>query len=411
MGGTVPLGFDAVDKQLVANEGEVQLVNHIYKRYLALGCVRRLKNELDVQGKVSKIRQTNSGTPEGKPFSRGALYQLLKNPIYIGRISHKSETYEGQHDAIVPQALWNDVQSMLQKNSHRKRIRAESKEISLLAGLIEDDCRNPMSPSHTKKGSRRYRYYVSQAILQFKEQQAGSVVRISATEIEKIVISHILSQLSDAHLLLKLLDTSDLAASRHAELIANGKSLTERWSSLTTTDQLQILQAIAYKVILSKEQVKIHLKTMALRSLLMLSRDNLPLDISATKQDTENITVLAVPARLQRSGIETKLVVTNAPPPPAHQQSIQAIQAALLKALKWNMALTKSSTLTMSAIAKEENVNQRYIAQLLPLACLAPDIMDAIAKGNIPATFSLRNFKKGFPRDWKAQRQRFFSIS
>ena len=84
MGGVVPLGYDVIDKNLVVNEQEARTVRHIYNRYLALGCVRRLKEELDAKGYISKVRATEGVHAGGRPFSRGALYTLLKNPLYTG---------------------------------------------------------------------------------------------------------------------------------------------------------------------------------------------------------------------------------------------------------------------------------------------------------------------------------------
>src|SRR5205085_3079920 len=107
MGGTVPLGYDLSGRQLVSNEAEARLVRQIYRRYLELGSVRRLKQELDQRGVSSKVRLSRQGTKSGgKSFSRGALYELLSNPIYLGEIRHKQERHPGQHQAILEPELW-----------------------------------------------------------------------------------------------------------------------------------------------------------------------------------------------------------------------------------------------------------------------------------------------------------------
>ena len=96
MGGFCSLGYDIRDRRLVVNQEESKLVRNIYKRYLELGSVRLLKHDLDRRGVVSKVRVSKNGTRSGgRPFSRGALYELLANPIYIGEIRHKKVRHPG----------------------------------------------------------------------------------------------------------------------------------------------------------------------------------------------------------------------------------------------------------------------------------------------------------------------------
>ena len=107
MGGTLPLGYDARERKLVVNHEEAQTVKHIFERYLKLGSVRELKQELDRRGIVSAVKLSKRGHRHGgKPFSRGALYCLLSNPIYCGEIRHKQQSHPGQHEPIVSRELW-----------------------------------------------------------------------------------------------------------------------------------------------------------------------------------------------------------------------------------------------------------------------------------------------------------------
>ncbi|MCS5585575.1 MAG: recombinase family protein, partial [Pseudomonadales bacterium] len=167
MGGRTPLGYRVEDRKLEINPDEADLVRHFYARYLSLKNVRLLKAELEQQLKDSTST---------KHFSRGALYTILKNPIYIGVTSHKGEHYAGKHDAIIDDKTWQAAQSLLKDN--RQQQHSKGKHVSLLAGLLFDDKGNPMSPTHTKKGAKRYRYYISQALLQYRENDAGSLQRI-----------------------------------------------------------------------------------------------------------------------------------------------------------------------------------------------------------------------------------------
>jgi site-specific DNA recombinase len=120
MGGFCSLGYDVRDRRLGVNEEESKLVRHIYKWYLELRSVRLLKHDLDRRGAVSKIRVSKTGTRSGgRPFSRGALYELLANPIYIGEIRHKAIRHPGQHDAILDRETWEEVQRRLRSQTAR----------------------------------------------------------------------------------------------------------------------------------------------------------------------------------------------------------------------------------------------------------------------------------------------------
>ncbi len=181
MGGNLPLGYDAVDRSLVANPAEAELVQHLYLRYLELESVKLLKEELDNRGICSK---PSNRYPSGRPFSRGGLYTLLKNPVYIGKIKHKDKIYPGVHDAILDLELWQQVQSTLSKNRHHQYLRTSAKTPSLLAGLLYDEQGNQFSPTHTRKKSRRYRYYVNQARVQFKRTHPDTLLSVPANTIE-----------------------------------------------------------------------------------------------------------------------------------------------------------------------------------------------------------------------------------
>ena len=104
MGGVTPLGYATEDRKLVIVPGEAETVRLIFRRYRELGSVRLLQQDLDEQGIRSKQRIYGNGSRAGgQPFSRGALYALLSNPVYIGEIAHKDARYPGQHQAILDQ--------------------------------------------------------------------------------------------------------------------------------------------------------------------------------------------------------------------------------------------------------------------------------------------------------------------
>ena len=188
MGGNVPLGYVVKDRKLLIDETEARTVRHIFRRYAALGSVWALKEELDRDGIVSKVRVNRYGRATGgNPIARGALYTMLGNRIYRGRIVHKDKHYPGEHEAIVDAALWDQAQRKLAANRIDRATVTHAAEPSLLAGLIYDDSGQRMTPSHANKKGTRYRYYVSQALIKGHRQSAPSSRRVPAGDVERLV--------------------------------------------------------------------------------------------------------------------------------------------------------------------------------------------------------------------------------
>jgi site-specific DNA recombinase len=114
MGGVVPLGYRVEDRALHIAEDHAEIVRFLFRRYLEVGSVVRLKQQLDAEGFRLPVRIDGVGrSTGGGPLSRGHIYKILSNPIYVGRITHKGQAHQGQHKPIVPQELWDQVQQCL----------------------------------------------------------------------------------------------------------------------------------------------------------------------------------------------------------------------------------------------------------------------------------------------------------
>jgi site-specific DNA recombinase len=187
MGGAVPLGYRVENRALHVVESEAEFVRALYRRYLELGSVVRLKAALDTENVRSPARMSRSGKKTGgASISRGHLYWILSNPIYVGRLRHKGQTHDGLHPGIVDVEIWDRVQQQLKSQTQIRRTSCPDDQ-SFLASKLYDDCGNRMGASHASKGGRRWRYYVSRAALSGPKQEAGSVVRIPAPEIENSI--------------------------------------------------------------------------------------------------------------------------------------------------------------------------------------------------------------------------------
>ena len=181
-GGSVPLGYDVKDKKLVINAVETKTVRMIFSRYLAQKSFQKLVDELNEKGVLTKKRQVAGRTLGGIPFTYGPLAYLLKNRTYLGQTHYKDQWFAGEHEAIIPRGIFEQVQQLLKANT-AGRIGRRHESGALLTGLLFDDRGNRMSPSFTTKRGARYPFYVSSALLRGRKSQAGSIARIAAREL------------------------------------------------------------------------------------------------------------------------------------------------------------------------------------------------------------------------------------
>src|SRR5215212_2369153 len=178
MGGVAPLGYKVSDRKLVIHPEEAETVRLIFRTYLQLGSVRLLKQELERAGIRSKERARRNGTRTGgQAFSRGALYTLLSNPIYIGETAHKGARYPGQHEGVLDRTIWDEAQERLRSGAPKRAAPAAPSD-SPLIGKLFDAAGDRLTPTHTAKGGRRYRYYVSRALVTGTADDAAGAWRL-----------------------------------------------------------------------------------------------------------------------------------------------------------------------------------------------------------------------------------------
>jgi site-specific DNA recombinase len=197
VGGPVPLGYRSIAKKLIVIEEEAEQVRTIFRRYLALGSIGLLIEDLHRCGVRPRPRVgRDGGTIHPTRFMVGPLAYLLKNRFYIGEVVYRGEVHPGEQQPIVEKELFEAVQAKLKHRAVTRKLRL-SRSPSFLSGLLFDDRGNLMSPSHANKKGVRYRYYVSQAVLQNRKDEAGSIARVAAPDIEELVIAALRHQVED----------------------------------------------------------------------------------------------------------------------------------------------------------------------------------------------------------------------
>ena len=195
MGGAAPLGYgppsDLATRALVVNPDEAETVRLIFQRYLELGSAHEVMRWLDAETIRSKAWVSRAGKAMGGlTFSRGALFHLLKNRVYLGEIPHGKLSYPGAHPAIVDAELFAKVQTSLAAQAKRHHGRPARVATMPLKGLLFDADGLPMSPTFThKSGGAVYRYYVSAPLQQGakRDHDDDAIRRTSAQAIEDLV--------------------------------------------------------------------------------------------------------------------------------------------------------------------------------------------------------------------------------
>ena len=192
MGGHPPLGYDVRDRKLVVNPAEAELVRLIFRRFLDLGSALLLIRELNAQGHRTKSWTTQAGTfREGRPFDKGTLYKILRNRTYIGEAVHKGQSYPGEHEPIVDRATWDRVHEVLASNAKRRGNEARARTPAPLRGLMRcTHCSSAMTPTHTRRRGRLYRYYVCLGASR-RGHDTCPVRSIAASEVEGLVLGQV----------------------------------------------------------------------------------------------------------------------------------------------------------------------------------------------------------------------------
>jgi DNA invertase Pin-like site-specific DNA recombinase len=384
MGGTLPLGYDRHPdpqrRELVINATEAETVRTLFDLYRRLGNLRRVEDEAARLALRPKPVLLPSGRRRGEaPFSRGQLHYLLTNPVYIGRIRHKDQTYPGQHPAIIDPDLWDAVQAKLIAARARPRGRSTTASgARMLTGKVRDETGDLLTPTHARRHGRRYAYYVSHRLIAGGVDPAGW--RLPAEALEAAV-----RQLSSAHLRTSAAQHTILAvpdATDAATLLRRGEALADRIDA-----EADLAGVLIDTVGLGQGAIHVRLAAQPLAAALGVAVDALSPDVLAIEG----------PLTLRRRGVETRIVAGDRLPAPD-----RVLQRTLAEAHRWARALRAGTSL--AEIASATGHSEPYIRTRIPLAFLAPKVQAAILDGRHPPDLSVaRLLREGIPMDWTAQ--------
>jgi site-specific DNA recombinase len=405
MGGTVLLGYDVRDRKLVVSEGEASTVVDIFRRYLRLKSVRALAKELAAAEIRSKRRFHPDGTEYGNQrFSHGALYLMLQNRTYRGEATHKGSAYPGEHSAIVERSLWDAVQAVLTENRVARANGVNTKQPSLLTGMIFDEAGDRLTPTWSVKKGTRYRYYVSTSLVTGSEPTRSSRRRIPAGNLERVVIDRLRSFFANPGEVLDAISGEVDEHVGHGQLIAGAKRIASKLDGDGSETAKAIVKVLVRRVEVAPDCVKIDIGRRDLVEVLAAPSIDLTAVDRRPTHPSDDVITLTAPVKLQRAGREMKMLVDN----PSDRTSIDiSLLRIVARALDIQARLTDNTNLTVHDIAREEQVTAAYVYTLLRLPWLAPDITTAIVNGRQPPQLNAKKLMRltaHLPADWAEQR-------
>ena len=276
MGGIPPLGYDVRDRKLVVNPAEAELVRLIFRRFLDLGSALLLIRELNAQGHRTKSWTTQAGTfREGRPFDKGTLYKILRNRTYLGEAVHKGQSYPGEHEPIVDRATWDRVHEVLASNAKRRGNEARARTPAPLRGLMRcTHCSSAMTPTHTRRRGRLYRYYVCLGASR-RGHDTCPVRSIAASEVEGLVLGQVRRLLASPELVARTITAvrRENGAAEDAELeegdvIEALGALEPVWDELYPAEQARILRLLIERIDVAPDGISVTLHAAGIRSLV-----------------------------------------------------------------------------------------------------------------------------------------------
>ena len=382
MGGNVPLGFEPDGRTLVIVEAEAKTVRTLYRLYLELGTVGRVKDEADRVGLTTKVRQgVGQRMLGGRPLSRGHIYRLLSNPLYIGRIAHRGESYEGQHSAIIDPETWDAVQKQLASQTPAQASRAIAARPSPLRGKLFDESGVALTPSHAVKSGRRYRYYISRSESSISTpanaaHARNSRWRLPAREIERLIADAVAALFANRAELARVARESLIHETQVSELLEG----VGRWRG----KPLDIVK----RVDLGAEEMSLHL------------------DLSRFLGAEGIVVRHVIPTCIRRRGVEMRLVLESGEPGSCDPRVDPTLIKAIVRARQWFEQFASGQAQSFAEIARAEGIGRRYVANLIPLAFLAPDIVASILSGTQPVELTAEALTKrvDLSLDWAEQR-------
>lgn len=259
MGGWTPLGYEVRDRKLLVHAIDAERVKAIFQRFVQLKSATLLARELVA---------ANERTRYGHLLDKGVLYKILHNRVYLGEAVHKGTSYPGEHEAIIDRKLWDQVHAILKESPRKRANNSRAQTPALLKGLLFGPDGAAMSPTHTRKSGRLYRYYISQTAM--KQGRSDCPVKlVPAAELERIIIDQVRLLLQAPEVIVQTWralrkQSADVSEAEVRSALLGFDAL---WDELFPIEQARIVELLVERIDMHAERIDITLKIQGLTSL------------------------------------------------------------------------------------------------------------------------------------------------
>jgi DNA invertase Pin-like site-specific DNA recombinase len=431
MGGRIPLGYAVVDRKLVVEPQSAEIVHHMFRRLLELGSVGELLAELRRQHPAGIQLQHSGGAGEepaspdnaassSQPeptarqklvFMRGPLTYLLTNPIYIGKVKHHDAFHDGAHEPIIDRDLFDRVQEQLTRRAPQRARSTNAKSAHLLTGLLFDETGDRLTPTSSSNHGRRYRYYIS-ARLKAEGRSGRNGWRLPAQEIESLVVRQMALILLDRKLIADWIARHALHA-HIAEGLQRTEVLATTLASAIPSEKQRLLADLLHRIVVTPNSIVFEIDTAAVFRLatgddgdtLPAGDQSRPSDVNqigADDGDVRSIYTIERPAILARRGVGMCIVVDG----PDERKANADLVNLIARSNYFLARLTDGSCASIKQLVATLNVHPADISRILPLAFLAPSIVEHVLNGTQLPSLTPAYLRRGIdlPADWSAQR-------
>ena len=399
MGGVPPYGYRVENRKLVVDEDSAAHVRWIFDRFLEIGSCTELAREVGARG----IR-----TPRGNRIDKKYIYRMLNNRAYIGEAVHKGDSYPGEHDAIIDRETWDQVHAILQESPRKRAARTRADTPALLKGLLFGPDGAAFSPTHTRKGDRLYRYYVSQTVLKHGPGRARSAACPRARSRPRSSTScapcSASRRSSSGTWKAARAQDDDITEADAREAL---QQLDPLWDELFPAEQARIVELLVERVDIGTDGLERPAARRRARRARARDagrqtweRQHDPRHADPRDRDAPR----AVPRREARRA-EGDAAARRRPRQP--RKADNTLVKALARAFRWKRMLESGEFATIAELAEREGIAPSYMTRVLRLTLLAPDIVEAILDGRQGHAVTLARLMEPFPISWIEQKYTF----
>ena len=375
-GGTVPFGYIPINKKLVVKEDEAEIVRFMFDGYVKYksitGICKLIKDKF------------------GEEYRREMVKRILRNPIYVGKVKHKKELYDGQHEALVSQEIFDEVAKIrASKDLTKRTCLYKRNEVGILRGILFCGCcHTKMTPTATN-GHKVRRYYYTSTKAKYYGYHACQNGAVAVPILDEAVLQIITPMLRDSALLNGLV--KEIAPDRVKEIFKIMQKPDLLLKQMSELDKSLVVRKLIERITVQYDSLEIKWTELAL--------DMLPAKYQ--KRTSDGIMSIPTPLARTKDLLQVTIPEIVEPIPVINKELVRALG----KAFRYQKILS-TSKITIAELAAQEEIDSGFLGRIIRLTSLAPDIIKSVLAGTQPANFILQSLMRSdIPPIWSEQRK------